>query len=116
MADFIVQPDRHVLGLAAVILALDFSRLIGQEGVLQSSSVGEGHRIGRNLFIWRRGLNIAGPAYDELFMGGGERADARDHGGVAIARAQRPDGGRDLWGALCVGGADLGRGGGAEDA
>lgn len=49
-------------------------------------------------------------------MGGGERADAGDHGGVPIARAERPDGGGDLWDALGVGGADLGRGGGAEDA
>jgi hypothetical protein len=50
-------------------------------------------------------LNVASPANDDLLVRRGQRANAADHGGVALARREGPSRTRGIrWGGVVGGG------------
>ena len=96
MSNLVIQPHRDIARFL-VVIRVGLLRLVSLQSLVQGSSVRGRDGICRDVFTGGWGVDVASPANDELFVGSGQRANARNHGCVALLTRQRPDAGNSGW-------------------
>lgn len=85
----VVEPDGHVRRLL-VVVRVELLRLVQRDALLERVLLLVVQGARRDLVAADADLDVAGPPDDDLLVRRGQGADAADHRGVAVPRAQDP--------------------------